>query len=87
MRQIQIFVPKDKHSEIIKYLQDNLELTNLFSVKGDTNAQISFRVNESQSLRIVEALKQIGVGVEYGLIDILPIIVSVPLIEEEKEEI
>jgi len=87
LRQIQIFVPKDKHSEIIEFLQDNLGLANLFSVKGDTNALISLRVNEAQSRQIVEDLKNIGVGVEYGLIDVLPIVVSVPLIEEEKEDL
>ena len=85
LRQIQIFLPKDKLVEVLEFLQDTLELVNIFSVKGDTNAMISLRISEAQSTRIIDELKTIGVGVEYGLIDILPIVVSVPLIEEKEK--
>ncbi|MFQ5821376.1 MAG: TIGR00341 family protein [Candidatus Heimdallarchaeota archaeon] len=85
MRQIQIFLPKDKLGDVLEFLQDTLELINVFSVKGDTNAMISLRVSEVQSTRVIDELKGIGIGVEYGLIDILPIVVTVPLIEEIEE--
>jgi len=87
MRQIQISVQKQYLDKILDVLITKLEIENVIHLVGDQNILIIFRTSQTRVPTILEELNEIGVGTDYGIIDILPIEATIPkLTDIEKVE-
>ncbi|TFG10941.1 MAG: TIGR00341 family protein [Promethearchaeota archaeon] len=88
MRQIQISVQKEHLDKIMDVLITKLEIENVIHLLGDQNVLIIFRTSQTRVPTILEELNEIGLGTEYGIIDILPIEATIPKLSDiERVEI
>ena len=87
MRQLQITIPNDKIDSVIEILK-NLGLVGIFLLTGEEDSLIFVRTRIVKESAVVEQLNKIGVGVTYGIIDILELKATVPPLDmlEGKEK-
>ena len=89
MRQIQITIPNDKIESIIEILK-NLGLVGIFILTGEEDSLIFVRTRIIKESHVVEKLNQIGVGVTFGIIDIVELKATIPplqLIEDKEKDV
>ncbi len=92
MNQIQITLPnepKENLDSVLYLLQEELNIKNLILISGDNNSLILLRRKKTDVAFVMERLTEIGVGVDYGIIDIVPLSASIPeiaAIDEEKKD-
>ncbi len=88
MKLVQIVLPYDKTESIYNFLVENMEVVNIQRIDVGTAHLLFFRVPDDQVSDMVEALKSRGLGIEFGLIDVLDTKVSLPgdIKEESTEE-
>jgi len=89
MRQIQITIPNDKIESVIEILK-NLGLVGIFILTGEEDSLIFVRTRIIKESGVVEKLNQIGVGVTFGIIDIVELKATIPplqLIEDKEKDV
>lgn len=90
MSQIQISLPNEpkSHSEsLIKALNEKLNIKNIILLEGKNNNLVIIRCNKIKVARVLEVLKEIGVGTIYGIIDVLDLNVTIPELKNEEIEV
>ncbi len=80
MRQIQITIPNDKIESVIEILK-NLGLVGIFILTGEEDSLILVRTRIIKESYVVEELNKIGVGVTFGIIDIVELKATIPPLE------
>ncbi|MGY5876258.1 MAG: TIGR00341 family protein [Candidatus Thorarchaeota archaeon] len=86
VKQVQIVIPFDKTEAVFNFLLDNLNIKNVMKFNADNAHLLQFRVPDDLVGETTERLKGLGVGVEYGFIDILDLKASLPRESEEVRE-
>jgi uncharacterized hydrophobic protein (TIGR00271 family) len=89
MRQIQISIQKKYLNKVLDVLISKLGVENVIHLSGEENCLIIFRTVETRVPIILEEFNEIGLGIDYGIIDILPIEATIPKLSdiEKVEEI
>jgi len=90
MSQIQISLPNEPKSRIeslIKALNEKLNFKNMILLEGKSNSLVIIRCTKIKVARVLEVLNEIGVGTEFGIIDILKLDVSIPELKEEESDV
>lgn len=90
MSQIQISLPNEPNNRIesiITALDEKLNIKNKILLTGKNNSLVIVRCQNNRVPRALEVLNEIGVGIEFGIIDILKLQVTVPELKEEKQDI
>ena len=86
MRQLQISLQNEFLDDVIKALMD-IGFENILRLKSEENSLLILRAKDTSVPKILEALNKIGVGTDFGLIDILPVEATIPKLEDiEKVE-
>ncbi|MFX1510350.1 MAG: TIGR00341 family protein [Promethearchaeota archaeon] len=83
MRQFQITLPEEKVGQVMEFLEEKEQVRNIAKIHTAPGFMLIFRVSESKSSKILANLETIGVGVHYGIIDVLPVEASKPMTEEQ----
>ena len=78
MKQVQITVPYEKTEEVFNFLLDGLKVKNVMKFNADNAIILQFRSPDDSVAETMEGLKNRGVGVEYGFVDILELKASLP---------
>ena len=87
MRQFQITLPEEKVSQVMDFLEEKAQVRNIAKIHTAPGFMLIFRVSLVKTQKILTDLEAIGVGVHYGIIDVLPIEASKPMPKEEVERI
>jgi len=90
MSQIQISLPNEpkSHTEsLIKALNEKLNIKNMILLEGKRNSLVIIRCTKIKVARVLEVLNEIGVGTEFGIIDILKLDVTIPELKEEERDV
>jgi MFS family permease len=82
MRQFQITLPEEKVGQVMEFLEEKEQIRNIAKIHTAPGFMLIFRVSPARSSKILADLETIGVGVHYGLIDVLPVEASKPMTEE-----
>jgi uncharacterized hydrophobic protein (TIGR00341 family) len=83
MRQFQITLPEEKVGQVMEFLEEKEEIRNIAKIHTAPGFMLIFRVSPVKSSKILTDLESIGVGVHYGIIDVLPVEATKPMPEEE----
>ncbi|TFF99839.1 MAG: TIGR00341 family protein [Promethearchaeota archaeon] len=81
--------PENKAIELANKIKEDLNLKKANIIQGDVESIIVIRRDPKDVPKLLEELSRIGVGTEFGFIDIIPLKATVPeikYIEEEGEE-
>ncbi|MGB5910863.1 MAG: TIGR00341 family protein [Promethearchaeia archaeon] len=87
MSQIQISLPNEPKTlteSLITALNERLNIKNMILLEGNNNSLVIIRCQKNSVPRVLEVLNEIGIGIEYGIIDILSLQVTIPELEEEE---
>ncbi len=84
MRQFQITLPEEKVGQVMEFLEEQAHVRNIAKIHTTPGFMLIFRVSTEKSQQILTDLESIGVGVHYGIIDILPVEASKPMPEEKE---
>jgi uncharacterized hydrophobic protein (TIGR00341 family) len=82
MRQFQITLPEEKVGQVMEFLEEKEQVRNIAKIHTAPGFMLIFRVSPARSSKILADLESIGVGVHYGIIDVLPVEASKPMTEE-----
>lgn len=83
MKQFQITLPEEKSTEVMNYLEERAKIRNIAKFHVGTGFMLLFRVPDAKTQEILTELEKLGTGVDYGIIDILQIEASKPILEED----
>ncbi|RLI48768.1 MAG: TIGR00341 family protein [Candidatus Thorarchaeota archaeon] len=85
---VQIVLPYGKTEGVYNFLVDAMNVVNIQKIDVGEAHLLFFRIPDDKVFDMVEALKSRGLGIEYGLIDVIDTKVSLPgdLSEESQEE-
>jgi uncharacterized hydrophobic protein (TIGR00341 family) len=83
MRQFQITLPEEKVGQVMEFLEEKEQIRNIAKIHTAPGFMLIFRVSPVKSSKILTDLEAIGVGVHYGIIDVLPVEATKPMTEEE----
>lgn len=89
MSQIQISLsnePKEHTETLIEALNKQLNIKNILLLEGATNSLIIIRCQRNMVPRVLDVLNEVGVGIEFGIIDILKLQTTIPELEEKEIE-
>jgi uncharacterized hydrophobic protein (TIGR00341 family) len=86
VKQIQVTLPYDKTEAVLDFLLDVMGVKNLVKFNTDNAHLLQFRVGDDLLTETIEKLKGRGLGVEYGLIDVLDLRASLPREETDTKE-
>jgi len=81
MRQIQITIPNEPPEhlrQVLDILEEQLGIKYMIVLKGEHNSLIIIRRTPTKVAEVVEKLNEIGVGITYGIIDILNLEATIP---------
>ena len=78
MKVVQIGLPYEKTPDVYNYLLDGLNIDNVYKIDVGEAHLLIFRVPDERVSDVVEALKSHGVGVDFGVVDILDTKISLP---------
>lgn len=81
--QIQVIVPKSEAERVLALLHSIDEAFSVSSFEGEHNKLILLRTTEKRTEGVIRQLQGIGVGVQYGVIDIL-MCATLPLLGESR---
>mmetsp|Transcript_826 Transcript_826/g.1290 ORF Transcript_826/g.1290 Transcript_826/m.1290 type:complete len:410 (-) Transcript_826:1022-2251(-) len=86
---VNVYIPEtliqEKSSEILK-LYDNLNISSITRIKCDPDLMISARVTESYLNEVTNGLEEIGVGISFGIMDVIDLLVTVPAIKKTRHK-
>lgn len=86
MKQVQIILPYEKTEAVFTFLLDVVHAENILKLNADNAHILQFRVDDDYVMETVEKLKSNGVGVEFGVVDVLDLRASLPREKEETHE-
>lgn len=86
MRQIQLTIPNEKLQSIINLLVTDFKLKGIHTLPGVTDTLIVIRTSLARVDEIVNKLNNLGVGITYGIIDILELKATIPPLGEIERE-
>jgi uncharacterized hydrophobic protein (TIGR00341 family) len=81
--------PEDKAIDLVEKIKEELNLKSINMIRGDIESLIVLRRDPTDVPQLLENLNKLGVGTEFGIIDIIPLKATIPEIkhiEEENEE-
>ena len=87
MSQIQISLPNEPKTiteSLITALNEKLKIKNMILLEGNNNSLVIIRCQKDSVPRVLEVLNELGIGIEYGIIDILKLQVTIPELAEEE---
>jgi len=87
MSQIQISLPNEPKTiteSLITALNEKLKIKNMILLEGNNNSLVIIRCQKNSVPRVLEVLNELGIGIEYGIIDILKLQVTIPELAEEE---
>jgi len=84
MKQVQVFLPFDKTEEVYNCLVEFPDVLNLIRYTTDNAMLMQFRVPDDSVNNVILDLKDLGVGVDYGFVEILGLEGFLPMEKEEK---
>ena len=87
MRQFQITLPEEKVGQVMEFLEEKEQVRNIAKIHTAPGFMLIFRVPIAKSSQILTHLETIGVGVHYGIIDVLPVEASKPMAVEKDVKI
>ena len=90
MSQIQISLPNEPKSyteSIITALNEKLNIKSMILLKGANNSLVIIRCQRNMVARVLEVLNEVGVGIKFGIIDILKLQATIPELKEEQIEV
>ncbi len=90
MSQIQISLPNEpkRHTEsLITAINEKLNIKSIILLEGVNNSLVIIRCQRNLVPRVLEVLNEIGVGTEFGIIDILKLQTTIPELKEDQIEI
>ncbi len=90
MSQIQISLPNEpkKNTEsIITALNEKINIKSMILLKGANNSLIIIRCPRNRVPKVLEVLNELGVGIEFGIIDILKLQVTIPELKEDQLDV
>jgi uncharacterized hydrophobic protein (TIGR00341 family) len=90
MSQIQISLPnepKNLTESLITALNERLNIKNVMLLEGNNNSLTIIRCQKNSVPRVLEVLNDLGIGIKYGIIDILKLQVTIPELEEEQIDV
>ena len=90
MSQIQISLPNEpkKHIEsLITALNEKLNIKSIVLLEGANNSLIIIRCLGNAVPKVLEVLNEVGVGIEFGIIDILELQVTIPELKDDQLEV
>lgn len=79
--------PEDKAIDLVEKIKDKLNLKSINMLKGDIDSLIVLRRDPTDVPQLLESLNQLGIGTEFGVIDIIPLKATIPGIKPTIEEI
>ncbi|GLE10377.1 hypothetical protein PINS_up022478 [Pythium insidiosum] len=72
MKLFQLTLPNEQHAKVIvSLLQDDWKLENVTSVEARTSSIVTFRVEDDQMQAVLNRLQGMGVGVQFGVCDVM----------------
>lgn len=77
MRQLQISVQNEKLEEVLDALF-GIGYENVIRLEAEKNSLLILRAKDTSVPKILEELNKIGLGTDYGIIDILAVEATVP---------
>ncbi|MFX1442961.1 MAG: TIGR00341 family protein [Promethearchaeota archaeon] len=86
MRQVQITLKNEQKEQIQKVLEiinTDLNIKNMVLLKGTSNSLIILRQKRTAVPGLIYKLNDIGVGIDFGIIDILPLEATIPKLEKD----
>ncbi len=86
MKQIQLTLPEEKTTEILEFLIEDMGIKNIIKVHADGAFILTFRVSDGTVFELLNKLKEKGVGIEYGIVDVLGLQASLPVQQEEDKK-
>lgn len=78
--------PEDKAIDLVEKIKEKLNLKSINMIKGDIESLIVLRRDPTDVPQLLENLNQLGVGTEFGVIDIIPLKATIPEIKRTEEE-
>jgi len=90
MSQIQISLPNEpkRHTEsLITAINEQLNIKSIILLEGVNNSLVIIRCQRNLVPRVLEVLNEVGVGTEFGIIDILKLQATIPELKEDQTEI
>jgi len=90
MSQIQISLPNEPKTlteSLITALNEKLKIKNMILLEGNNNSLVIIRCQKNSVPRVLEVLNELGIGIEYGIIDILKLQVTIPELKEEELDV
>jgi len=86
MKKVQVFLPFDKTEEVYNRVVEFPDVLNLIRFTTDNAMVIQFMVPDDSINKVILNLKGLGVGVDYGYVDILALEGFFPMEKEEKPD-
>jgi hypothetical protein len=83
-RQVEVAVPHHSSRAVLDLLEASTLVTSVAHFTTQEAVRISFKVRPKHLQAVVDQLSDIGCGETYGTIDVYPLIMSRPLVEQEK---
>ncbi len=90
MSQIQINLPNEPKTlteSLITALNERLNIKNMILLEGNNNSLVIIRCQKDSVARVLEVLNALGIGIKYGIIDILKLQVTIPELKEEELDV
>ena len=87
MSQIQISLPNEpkRHTEsLITAINEKLNIKSIILLEGVNNSLVIIRCQRNLVPRVLEVLNEVGVGTEFGIIDILKLQSTIPELKEDQ---
>lgn len=86
---VNVYIPEglieEKLPEIV-LLYRKLNISNITRVKCDPDMMVSVRVTESYLNEVTHGLEEIGVGISFGIMDVIDLLVTVPAIKKTRHK-
>ncbi len=82
--------PDERIANILVILKEDFAFSNMIYLKGINNSIILFRCESGAVSEVLEKLGKIGIGITYGIIDVVELSVSIPeesIIKTEAKEL
>eukprot|EP00164_Ancoracysta_twista_P002412 GFYU01003195.1.p1 GENE.GFYU01003195.1~~GFYU01003195.1.p1 ORF type:complete len:469 (+),score=87.35 GFYU01003195.1:171-1577(+) len=83
MKLFQVTIPPENMSKVLTYVAEDAGLKNVSVVPASNCYMLTFRVPDNRTQEVLAGLGERGVGVRYGLVDVMSINASVPVMDEE----
>mmetsp|Transcript_3103 Transcript_3103/g.4743 ORF Transcript_3103/g.4743 Transcript_3103/m.4743 type:complete len:457 (+) Transcript_3103:127-1497(+) len=86
-RHFQIIIPAANAPDVLRVLDEDLALKNVYRMRGEAgNVFITFRSSDARAGEIINCLEAVGVGIRFGVLDVLNMTFTKPSLDEGELE-